>query len=151
MSTTGRDDDLDRIDGGSFIAWLIYAGAGTMIGSVPMSFYYGFIEAFSEPPQPVYGADDFLSLMSSEMMQALTPLIYATAFAGAVGALVVFAARSGIRLHTLILLALGALAGPAAAWLLFPSDVLGLVIGAVTGLVAGGGMALARRMLIRGG
>jgi hypothetical protein len=151
MSETRHNDDLDRIDGSSVIAWLIYTAAGTMVGSVPMTFYYGFIEAFNSPPQPVYGAGDFLQLMSEEMTASLMPMINAMIFAGAISALVVVAARFGVRLHALIVILLGTLGGLAAAFILFPPDVLVQAVGGATGFIAGCGMVLARRILIRGG
>ncbi len=151
MSVPGPNEDLDKIDGRSFIAWLIYTGAGGLIASTPMSFYHGLITAFDRPVEPVYNTDDFLRVMTSEMAVSMLPMFMGAVFAGILAATIVLCARAGIRLGLLVLVLLGGGLGLIGVVLLLEPDTIALALGGVTGGVAGAAMAIARRLLIRGG
>ena len=151
MANTSPNDDLDKIDGRTFVAWLIYTGAGAMIASMPASIYYGFIDAFDSPPEPVYDTEDFLRIMSSEMMLSMMPMLLAVGFAGAIAALMVLMARGNTRLHGVIVVLLAGIGGLLAGMIALPDSMIALVTGGVTGLLSGAAMTFARRLLIRGG
>lgn len=145
--------DIDGVDGRGFVAWLIYTGASGMVGWTPWSFTHAFFTAIDDysRPQPVADFDGFGDLFAAELMIGLMPLIITISVAGACSMLVVLAARAGHRLHPLVLLALGAIAGGLTAAVAGSGGIDELIFGIVSGLASGGAIALIRKATIRGG
>ncbi|MEO1492739.1 MAG: hypothetical protein AAFV19_11355 [Pseudomonadota bacterium] len=153
MSDLDDEQDLDGVDGRSFVAWLIYTGAGSAIAYMPWTFADAFYDALEQPPLPPIGneVDDLVQFVAIEFMKPMIPVGISALVCGIAAAILVFAAKSGHRLHALMVLLLGAVLGALTALVMGSGEFEDLIFGAASGLAAAGGVALIRRLVIRGG
>lgn len=154
MSDENEMEDLDGVDGRSFVAWLIYTGTGATIAYMPWTFadaFYDALEAPPVPPGPVDGFEDVFQIMSAEMLKPMIPVGISALVCGIAAAMIVFAARSGHRLHVLMVLLIGMVLGALTAAIMGSGEMEDLAFGAISGVAAAGAVAMIRKLVIRGG
>lgn len=154
MSDYDDDEDLDGVDGRSFVAWLIYTGASAVVAYMPWTFADAFYDAFENPPLPpgpIDGMEDFFQFMGAEMMKPMIPVGVSVLVCGIAAAIIVYAARAGHRLHALLVMLLGGVIGALTAAVMGSGEIEDLAFGAISGIAAAGAVAVIRRLVIRGG
>ena len=137
----GSDDDLDRIDGKSFVGWLIMAGAGS-IGAMPWSTWRSIADLVGGPPR--LDPDEVL-------WHSFEPFVYCIAAACIAALIFVMLTRAGTRLTPVLVLGVGAVMGVLTAMLFAGGDPLVLIFGLGSGLLGGGAVAIIRHLVIRRG
>lgn len=150
MTRTARDPDLDKVDGRTIVAWLIYSGAGWFVGGTPWMLVDAVIEALYAPPT-VFVPGDMQDMMRDALLDGLMPMLVTLVPCALVAGAVVLAERAGRRLPIWAMVLLGLLFGVVGAAFAAPPDILLQLVFAGCIAIGAGAMAVARRLLIRGG